>query len=117
MATNVGIAGLFLLNSDFNWVLRKGKGDEITQKIVRRKNRSELKNLNAGFDFSLGVGYNLSDEITIKLQPEINYLLFKYENTDIKNELYNIGRFIDENQSTQERLFSYGINISIIKNL
>ncbi len=49
--------------------------------------------------------------------PKLSYNLIAYENSDIRDNIYDISIFTNENKSTKERLISCGIEMKILYSL
>jgi hypothetical protein len=109
----LGTSLLFPLTNEVDWVLRKEQGKQKEQKIITEQ-YEDSKNLNATLNLGVGIGYRISDKINLKVTPKFNYNLFSHENRDIRDRLYNIGKFLNEDKSTTEHLISYGIGFIII---
>lgn len=106
---------LIPLSNEVEWVLRKEYGKWVDQKIT--KENSEISNkFNLTLNLGLGIGYRLSERINMIISPTFDYNILAHENKDIRDRLYGIGRFVDEDKSTKENLISYGIGFNLIYN-
>jgi len=114
---STGMSLLIQISSNVDWILRKEFGNNSGQRIVTMENISNLNYLNITFDLGLGLGYRISEKFNAVIQPKLNYHLLSYENTDIRDKLYNINLFRNEDKSTMEHLTSYGIGLKLIYDL
>ena len=104
------------LSSNVERILRKAYKSRENQKIDKR-NSSDFDKFNISADFGLGIGYRITEKINLMILPKFNYNLFAYENTDIRDNNYDISLFRNEDKSTKEHLISYGIGIKLLYDL
>ncbi|MFP4556918.1 MAG: hypothetical protein ACLFNU_08620 [Bacteroidales bacterium] len=103
----------FSLSECIDLILRKEYEDSRNQEIETKKNQSNYNKINFSFDFGIGIGYEIIERFYIYLQPEFSYLILSYENTDLRDRVYNISLFENEDKTTTEKLLSYGISLKL----
>jgi len=103
----------FSLSESVDLILRKKYEKSKNQKIETRENESNYNKINISIDFGTGIGYRIIERFYLYVQPEFSYLIFPYENTDIRDKIYNISRFVNEDKTTTEKLMSYGISLKL----
>jgi hypothetical protein len=113
---SIGTSLLIPLSNNVECILRKEFESNTDQKIDIRNN-SDPNKFNMSLDLGFGIGFRISEKMNLMILPKFNYNLFSYENTDIKNKIYNISLFINEDKSTKEHLISYGIGIKLLYDL
>ena len=114
---SIGTSVLIPLSNNVEWILRKEFGSSKGQKIDTRNNNSDISKFNMTLDLGVGIGFRIFEKINLIIQPKFNYNLFSYENTDIKDNIYDISLFVNEDKSTKEHLISYGIGIKLLYDL
>jgi len=113
---SIGTSLLIPLSNNVEWILRKEFNSNKNQKIDTRNNSAPNK-FNMSLDLGLGIGFRISEKMNLIILPKLNYNLLSYENTDIRDKIYNISLFKDEDKSTKEHLVSYGIGIKLLYDL
>ena len=113
---SIGTSLLIPLSSNVEWILRKEFNSNTDQKIDKRNNSNPNK-FNMSLDLGFGIGFRITEKMNLMILPKFNYNLFSYENTDIRDNNYDISLFINENKSTKENLISYGIGIKLLYDL
>jgi hypothetical protein len=114
---SIGPSVLMSISRNVEWILRKELGQSDGQTIYKRTNESEINKVTLMLDLGLGIGYRLTNRFNIILQPKFIYDLLGEENTDIRDNLYYINLFNNENKSTKEHLFSYGLSLKVTYDL
>lgn len=112
-----GYSFVFRSSGDVERILRCEYGISDGQKKIVRTNESDVPKVNLSLDLGSGVGYRLTQKLKVILKPEISYELIGSENSDIRDRLYNLIIFINENKSTREHLVSYGLSLNVLYNL
>ena len=108
-------ASIFVpMSSNVDWILRKEFGNQLGQNIYTRENISNMDRINLTLDLGLGLGYRITENLNAVIQPKFSLDVFSYENTDIRDKIYNICLFNNEDKSTKEHLISYGISSKLI---
>jgi len=102
------------ISSNVDWILRKEFGNQLGQNIYTRENISNMDRINLTLDLGLGLGYRITENLNAVIQPKFSLDVFPYENTDIRDKIYNICLFNNEDKSTKEHLISYGISSKLI---
>ena len=102
------------MSSNVDWILRKEFGNQLGQNIYTRENISNMDRINLTLDLGLGLGYRITENLNAVIQPKFSLDVFPYENTDIRDKIYNICLFNNEDKSTKEHLISYGISSKLI---
>ncbi len=113
---SIGTSLLIPLSSNVEWILRKEYKSNTDQNIDKRNN-SDSNKFNMSVDLGFGIGFRITEKMNLMILPKFNYNLFSYENTDIRDNNYNISLFRNEDKSTKEHLISYGIGIKILYDL
>jgi len=111
---SVGPSVIFPISGKVDWILRKEFGKSEGQAIDSKTNESDGQKVNLSMDLGFGIGYKLTERFNISLQPGISYYLIGTENTYIRDKLYNISLFSNENKETKEHLISYGLSLKMI---
>ena len=114
---SAGVSVLIPVSSNVDWILRKEFGKKTGQKIYTRDNISNINNINLSLDLGLGLGYRITENFNLVIQPKFSIDVFPYENTDIRDKIYSICLFNNEDKSTKEHLISYGIGLKLIYDL
>jgi len=113
---SIGSSLLIPLSNNIEWILRKEYEIDTDQKNDTR-NSSDPNKFNMSLDLGLGIGFRISEKMNLMILPKFNYNLFSYENTDIRDKMYNISLFRNEDKSAKEHLISYGIGIKLLYDL
>jgi len=113
---SVGTSLLIPLSSNVEWILRKEYKSNTDQNIKIRNNSVPDK-FNMSIDLGVGIGFKITEKLNLMILPKFNYNLFLYENTDIRDNNYNINLFKNEDKSTTEHFISTGIGIKLLYNL
>lgn len=103
---SVGTSLLIPLSSNVEWILRKEYESNTGQNIDKRNNIDPNK-FNMSVDLGFGIGFTITEKMNLMILPKFNYNLFSYENTDIRDNNYDISLFRNEVKSTKEHLISY----------
>jgi len=113
---SIGTSVLIPLSNHVEWILRKEFGSNTNQNIAKR-NSIDSNKFNMSADFGFGIGFRITEKMNLMILPKFNYNLFSYENTDIRDNNYDISLFRNEDKSTKENLISYGIGIKLLYDL
>ena len=113
---SIGTSLIIPLSSNIEWILRKEYDSNTDQKIDKRNN-SDPNKFNMSLDLGFGIGFRITEKMNLMILPKINYNLFSYEKTDIRDNNYDISLFRSEDKSTKENLISYGIGIKLLYDL
>jgi hypothetical protein len=104
---------LFPILKNVEWILRKDFGKSGEERISTTADESDINKMNITLNLGIGLGYRLSDKVSIVLIPKVIYNLLGDENSDIRDRLYNISLFNNEDKSTKEHLISYGTTLRL----
>lgn len=114
---DLGPSLLFPVSKNVEWILRKKDSKSNGQKKIVTGNVSDINKVNISLDFGLGLGYKLSDKFNIIIQPKVSFNMLGDENSDIRDNLYDISMFVHENKMTKEHLISYGLTLKLFYGL
>jgi|WetSurMetagenome_2_1015567.scaffolds.fasta_scaffold03202_6 hypothetical protein len=116
---SVGPTILFTVYNTCEWILREEYGKSEFQKKQVTTNVDDIGALNISFDLVMGIGYRITDKFNLVLTPSVMYNITGYENSDIKQRIYeHDGDFPqNENMATKEHLINFGLNLKIISGI
>jgi hypothetical protein len=114
---SIGPSVIFPVSEKVDWILRKEFGKSEGQTVDSKTNESDKQKINLSMDLGIGIGYRLWERFNIALQRGISYNLIGTENTYVRDKLYDISLFSNENKATKEHLISYGLSLKMIYSL
>jgi hypothetical protein len=111
---------VFLYSENNDIILRKQLGETIGQKhnqtlsgYYYNPDENRIKKINTSLDLGIGIGYKLSNQMSIEIQPKVSYFLFSNENIYAREYLYNLPIFYKQNKNTKENLYSIGLTLKL----
>jgi hypothetical protein len=109
-----GTSFIFPISYKVEYILRKESGSSSGQNVKNVPNENGIKKFNMSVDLGVGMGYKISKNVNLILQPQISYFVFSNENVWARDHLYAYSLFNGQNKSTKENLYSVGLSFKII---
>ncbi len=101
-----GLSVLQLLKSEFRYIVQRSLFDSQT---AIKENWRDPQQTQLSIDVGIGYKFNRETNKGLGIYLESNFLLRRFENTDISGRVYNIGRFVDQDKTSSEHLMKLSL--------